>query len=121
MVDTSFQPDWFSKPGDTLLTLMEQKELTSENLALKLGCSNAVVRGLLAGTVAVDANLAAALSKHVGGTSKFWQVREAKYQHALSRAAEAVPTVPFVPSPHATMPVAGTVPVGPSHWLLATT
>jgi Zn-dependent peptidase ImmA (M78 family)/plasmid maintenance system antidote protein VapI len=92
MVDTSFQPDWFSKPGDTLLTLMEQKELTSENLALKLGCSNAVVRGLLAGTVAVDANLAAALSKHVGGTSKFWQVREAKYQHALSRAAEAVPT-----------------------------
>ena len=91
MVDASFQPDWFSKPGDTLLTLMEQHELTSESLALKLGCSNAVVRGLLAGTVAVDADLAAALSKHVGGTPKFWRVRQAKYQGALSRAAEAVP------------------------------
>jgi HTH-type transcriptional regulator / antitoxin HigA len=92
MVDASFQPDWFSKPGDTLLTLMERHELTSESLALKLGCSNAVMRGLLVGTVAVDARLAVALSKHVGGTQKFWQDRQAKYQRALSRAAEAVPT-----------------------------
>ena len=91
MVENSFQPDWFSKPGDTLLTLMEQYELTSEALAAKLGCSNAVMRGLLAGTVAIDANLAVSLSKHVGGTPKFWQVRQAKYQSALSRAAEAVP------------------------------
>jgi HTH-type transcriptional regulator / antitoxin HigA len=91
MADESFQPDWFSKPGDTLLTLMEQRELTSESLALKIGCTNAVVRSLIAGTVAVDANLAVALSKHVGGTPKFWQARQEKYQGALSRAAAAVP------------------------------
>src|SRR5258707_2362906 len=91
MVDLAFQPDWFSKPGDTLLTLMEQRELTSEALAQKLGCSNAVMRGLLSGTVAVDSNLALALSKYIGGTPKFWEVRQAKYQGALSRAAEAVP------------------------------
>ena len=91
MADTSFQPDWFSKPGDTLLTLMERHELTAETLAAKLECSNAVVRGLLSGTVAIDGNLAAALSKHVGGTPKFWQVRQEKYQGALSRATEAVP------------------------------
>ena len=35
MID-AFQPDWFSKPGDTLLTLMEQRELTSEALARRL-------------------------------------------------------------------------------------
>jgi HTH-type transcriptional regulator/antitoxin HigA len=92
MAETSFQPDWFSKPGDTLLTLMEQHELKSEDLALKLGCSHAVVRGLLSGAVAIDADLAVALSKHVGGTPKFWQLRQTKYQGALSRAAEAVPT-----------------------------
>jgi HTH-type transcriptional regulator / antitoxin HigA len=90
MVDVSFQPDWFSKPGDTLLTLMEQRELTSESLALKIGCTNAVVRGLIAGTVAVDGSFAVALSQHVGGTPKFWQVRQEKYQGALSRAAAAV-------------------------------
>ncbi len=91
MIDTAFQPDWFSKPGDTLLTLMEQRELTSETLAQKLGCTNEVVRGLLNGTVMVDANLAVALSKHVGGTPKFWQMRQEKYQDALARAADAVP------------------------------
>lgn len=91
MIDTSFQPDWFSKPGDTLLTLMEQQELTSERLARKLGCTNEVIRGLLSGTVAVDVDLAEALSKHVGGTPKFWQARQQKYQGALSRAANAVP------------------------------
>jgi HTH-type transcriptional regulator / antitoxin HigA len=88
----AFQPDWFSKPGDTLLTLMEQHELSSESLAAKLGCSNAVMRGLLVGTVAIDAKLAFALSKHVGGTPKFWQARQAKYEGALSRVAQAVPS-----------------------------
>jgi plasmid maintenance system antidote protein VapI len=92
MAEVSFEPDWFSRPGDTLLTLMERHELTSEHLARKLGCSDALVRGLLAGTVAIDPNLAAALSKHVGGTPKFWQSRQSKYLSALSRAAEAVPT-----------------------------
>jgi HTH-type transcriptional regulator / antitoxin HigA len=92
MADGAFQPDWFSKPGDTLLTLMERHELTCERLASKLECSSAVVSGLLAGTVAIDVDLAVALSKHVGGTAKFWQVREEGYQRALSRAAEALPT-----------------------------
>jgi HTH-type transcriptional regulator/antitoxin HigA len=91
MVEVSFQPDWFSKPGDTLLMLMERHELTAESLAKKLGCSDAVVRGLITGTVAIDKNLAEALSKYVGGTPKFWQARQAKYQSALSRTAEAVP------------------------------
>jgi HTH-type transcriptional regulator/antitoxin HigA len=91
MVDASFQPDWFSKPGDTLLSLMERRELTSEALARRLGCTDATVRGLLAGTVAVDEGLAIALSKHVGGTPEFWEARQAKYQTALSRAADAVP------------------------------
>lgn len=91
MVDASFEPDWFSKPGDTLLTLMEQRELTSASLARKLGCTDTIVRGLLAGTVAIDAGLAAALSKHVGGTPKFWQLRQARFNSRLSHAAGAVP------------------------------
>jgi HTH-type transcriptional regulator/antitoxin HigA len=90
MVDVTFQPDWFSKPGDTLLTLMEQRELTPEGVASKLGCTATVVRGLLAGTVAIDAHLAMSLAEHVGGTVKFWETRQAKYQNALARTAQAV-------------------------------
>src|SRR6266404_3224550 len=91
MPEASFQPDWFSKPGDTLLSLMEQRELTSEMLARKLRCERSVVQGLLSGAVAVDDRLATALSKHVGGTPAFWRTRQTKYLEALARAAEAVP------------------------------
>jgi HTH-type transcriptional regulator/antitoxin HigA len=90
MADVSFQPDWFSKPGDTLLTLMEHRELTSNDLARKLGRSSATISGLLSGSVEIDDNLADDLAKHVGGTSSFWRIRQSKYSIALDRAASAV-------------------------------
>lgn len=90
MTDTAFQSDWFSKPGDTILALMEERELSAEALADKLGCGPSFVRALLAGTVAVDTTLADKLAKHVGGTSSFWTTRQSKYAAALSRAANAV-------------------------------
>src|SRR5262249_39210522 len=118
MVDATFQPDWFSKPGDTLLTLMEQRELTPESLASKLGCAPAVVRGLLTGTVAIDTNLAMALAEHVGGTAKFWEARQAKYQNALARTVQAVPAADAADwikkFPHADMEKNGWIKRGPS-------
>lgn len=90
MTDAAFQSDWFSKPGDTILALMEERELSAEALADKLGCGPSFVRGLLAGTVAVDTALADKLAKYVGGTSSFWTTRQSKYAAALSRAANAV-------------------------------
>jgi plasmid maintenance system antidote protein VapI len=91
MADLSFQPDWFSKPGDTLLTLMEHRELTSDALARKLGRSTATISGLLSGSVEIDDELADELAKHVGGTASFWRTRQSKYESALARAASAVP------------------------------
>lgn len=91
MPEANFQPDWFSKPGDTLLTLMEQRELSSEALARQIGRSQAVVQGLLSGAVPVDQGIAEALAKFVGGTPSFWRTRQTKYHEALERAASAVP------------------------------
>ncbi|WP_439372596.1 ImmA/IrrE family metallo-endopeptidase [Bradyrhizobium sp. DASA03120] len=91
MADLSFQPDWFSKPGDTLLTLMEHRELTSDALARKLGRNIATVSGLLSGSVEIDGELADGLAKHVGGTASFWLIRQSKYTTALDRATNAVP------------------------------
>jgi HTH-type transcriptional regulator/antitoxin HigA len=91
MTNATFQPDWFSKPGDTLLTLMEQRELSSEALARQIGCSQGVVQGLLSGAVPVDQGMAEALAKFVGGTPSFWRTRQTKYVEALERVANAVP------------------------------
>lgn len=92
MPEATFQPDWFSKPGDTLLALMEQRELTTEVLAKKLRCERSVVEGLISGSVAVDDRLAGELAHHVGGTPSFWRARQMKYLEALARAASAVPS-----------------------------
>jgi HTH-type transcriptional regulator / antitoxin HigA len=91
MPEALLEPDWFSKPGDTLLTLMEQRELSAEALARKLGCNQTLVQGLLSGAVSVDESLAEALARFVGGTPKFWTTRQTKYIEALERAANAVP------------------------------
>ncbi|WP_024512725.1 ImmA/IrrE family metallo-endopeptidase [Bradyrhizobium sp. ARR65] len=91
MVETFFQPDWFSKPGDTLLTMMEHRELSCADLAEKIGRSAATIRGLISGAVEIDDGLADLLAKHVGGTPTFWQKRQAIYANSLSRAAGAIP------------------------------
>src|SRR4051794_25912048 len=90
MADAPFQPDWFSKPGDTLLTLMEHRELTCDALARKLGRNIATIRGLLAGSVVIDDDLAHGLADHVGGTVTFWRSRQSSYSTNLARAANAV-------------------------------
>lgn len=87
----TFQPDWFSKPGDTLLSLMEERELSAETLANQLGCRPSTISGLLAGTGSIDQNLADSLARHVGGTASFWLARQSKYLAALARIADAVP------------------------------
>jgi HTH-type transcriptional regulator / antitoxin HigA len=91
MGESSFQPDWFSKPGDTLATLMVRRELTPRRLAEKLECDMETVRALLAGTARVDEDMAFRLSRCVGGTPSFWYKRQSGYEKALARAAHAVP------------------------------
>jgi len=89
--ETQFQPDWFSKPGDTLHALMVRRGLSLTSLASEIGCSRAAVKSLLAGTLDVDDQLAAKLARAVGVTPGFWQRRQSTYQKALARVAESVP------------------------------
>ena len=90
MADLTFQPNWFSKPGDTLAALMTRREVTPTFLAEMLGCDPATVRGLLTGTTSIDEHLASRLSRAVGGTACFWQKRQSTYERSLARAADAV-------------------------------
>lgn len=90
MDEASFQPKWFSRPGDTLLTLMEHQGLSIEELGREIGCADEILQGIIAGTVAIDRRMAVALSKYLGGTPKFWEAREERYQNSLALVAEAV-------------------------------
>src|SRR5581483_8937725 len=49
-----------------------------------------LLRGLLAGSLAVDERRAECLAAVLGGTSRFWLMRQANYERALDRAVAAV-------------------------------
>ncbi|MCB4824645.1 ImmA/IrrE family metallo-endopeptidase [Roseicella aerolata] len=91
MTEGAFEPDWFSRPGETVSSLMSRRGLSAMDLAERLGCGREKVRGLLTGLTAIDDDLANGLAEAVGGTPAFWRKRQATYERCLARAADSVP------------------------------
>lgn len=91
MTEETFEPDWFSRPGDTVGALMSRCGMSGVGLAERLGCDRLRVRSILAGIVPIDEDLANGLSKAIGGTVSFWRKRQVTYDRCLSTAADAVP------------------------------
>lgn len=91
MAEGAFEPDWFSRPGDTVSALMDRRGLSSHDLAERLGCGRDMVRGVLTGMTAIDDHLATGLAEAVGGTPGFWRKRQATYERTLEKAAESLP------------------------------
>lgn len=89
MTDVSdFTPDWFSKPGDALRSLMVRRGRTADEVADVLDGGMTTLRGLLDGTGAVTERHAEVLAEHVGGTPAFWTKRQVNYDTALARAVD---------------------------------
>jgi HTH-type transcriptional regulator/antitoxin HigA len=63
----AFDPDWFSRPGDTLSEIMADRCVSREELADRLRTQIETVAGLLTGKIAIDADLASRLASVVGG------------------------------------------------------
>ena len=108
MDEQPFTPDWFSKPGDSLRSLMQRRSVTAGELARKLEGGMTAVRGILNGSTAIDLDLAKALANAVGGTFDFWLKRQGNYDIALDRAVsmaeeyESGEWLERVPAPGAT-------------------
>ncbi len=84
-----FSPDWFSKPSDSLLTIMNRRGVSVEAFANSVEGGMGTFRNLLTGAQVIDQTLATALSKAVGGSVGFWMKRQAGYEEALRRTAHA--------------------------------
>ena len=90
MISESFQPDWFSKPGDTLADMMTRKEVSRRDLAERLHLDQRTVTQIVAGIAPIDRPLADQLSQIIGGSPTFWMNRQEAYERSLSRAVENV-------------------------------
>lgn len=90
MHNQDFHPDWFSKPGDSILSLMHRRAVPAVTLADSLDGNMATLRGLVAGLQPIDSRIAQAISRVLGGTADFWIRRQENYDKALDRAVEAI-------------------------------
>ena len=82
----TFEPDWFSKPADSLLGLLQRRSIPIEELADALEGGIETIRGLLHGTRAIDSGLAITLSRVVGGAPSYWLKRQDDYDRLLDLA-----------------------------------
>jgi plasmid maintenance system antidote protein VapI len=80
-----FRPDWASPPGGTLSDVLSELDMTSDELADRLGMSGQDMSGLLAGELALTDDIAEALERELGTPASFWRRREGLYRKALER------------------------------------
>lgn len=79
----SFNPDWASPPGDTILDLMEEHDVGAYELACYLGMDTKQFAHLIDGTEALKIENACVLSGLFGGSIEFWLERERQYRERL--------------------------------------
>jgi HTH-type transcriptional regulator / antitoxin HigA len=81
----SFEPDWLSAPGGTILDVLEERGLSSKELANLLGYSLERAERLITGKEAITRDVAALLAERVGGSKNFWLSRESNYRNEVAR------------------------------------
>lgn len=84
---TTQKPDWVSPPGHTIISILEERELSVEQFAQHMGHSAAMAHKLLDGSHPIDAELARRLSSVIGASVNFWMAREYDYRASLGEPA----------------------------------
>ncbi len=82
---STFNPDWISPPGDTILDFMEERDWNQVELADRLGFSTKHLNQLIKGKVSLTDEAALRLERVLGASADFWLNREAKYRERLAR------------------------------------
>lgn len=89
MSEKTFSPDWASPPGETIADLLEERRMTTLELATKLGEPVGVVDALIAGATELTTERAQRVASVFGSTTTFWITREAQYREDVRRLSLA--------------------------------
>lgn len=85
---TTFQPNWFSPPGDTIADVLEEKGWSQAEFAQRCGYTTKHVSLLINGMASITEDTALKLERVLGSTARFWLVREAQYRETVARQNE---------------------------------
>lgn len=84
----SYMPDRVSPPGDTLLELLEEKEMLQADLARRIGRPVKTINEIIKGKAAITSETAIQLERALGVPAEFWNQREANYRAYLASQKE---------------------------------
>lgn len=84
----SYKPDKVSPPGDTLLELLEEKEMLQVDLARRIGRPVKTINEIIKGKTAITPETAIQLERALGVPAEFWNQREANYRAYLASQKE---------------------------------
>jgi len=85
MPKSTFNPNWLSAPGDTIADLLEERGLSSADLAERVGSTIQETLGLLEGRTELTLDMASRLAELFGVPASFWMRREDLYRSQVSR------------------------------------
>ena len=81
----SFQPNWISRPGASILRLISDQKLSIKGFAREVDITEPEVTDLLSGRTAIGPAIASKLAAVLGGTEAFWLTREEQYRNDISQ------------------------------------
>ncbi|QXU42142.1 ImmA/IrrE family metallo-endopeptidase [Pedobacter sp. D749] len=89
---TSFLPNWTSAPGDTIIDLLNERNISVEAFANRMENSVETVESLIEGQMEITTEISLKLSKVLGSSVDFWMRREFQYREDLIRLKKVAET-----------------------------
>lgn len=88
-MNTTFEPNFATPPGETLAETLETFGMTQAELAERMGRPLKTINEIVAGKAMITSDTALQLEKVLGVPASFWSNRERLYRDALARRREA--------------------------------
>jgi len=81
----TFQPNWTSSPGDTIIDILQEKDITLDRFAVQMGTSKEFIEKLIGGDKEITEEISEKLAMVLGASVDFWLRREFQYREDLVR------------------------------------
>ena len=87
-LNTQYRPDYVSPPGATLLDILEERGMTQNELAKRVGRTPKLINEIVKGKAAITEETALQLERALGVPASFWNNRERAYRQNLAQVRE---------------------------------
>ena len=87
-IENQYTPDYVSPPGETLLELLEERQMSQAELARRMGRPHKTINEIIHGKAAITPETARQLEHVLGAPASFWNNREQAYRAFLAAQAE---------------------------------